>query len=420
MNANEQHDCIVIGGGPAGATAATLLAEWGHEVLLLEKATFPRYHIGESLMPQTFWIFKRLGVLNTLRASAYPRKQSVQFVNASGKESLPYYFTDRDPNEWSTTWQVWRDEFDRMMLDNARARGAVVREGVSVSKVLFEGSRAVGVVARRDGRDSEIAARIVIDATGSAAVLSNQLGIRSPDPKLKKASVYSYYEGAYRDEGRNAGATIIIHTPDRSGWFWFIPLPDDLTSVGIVAAPSYLCSGRGNDPAATLDEEIARAPAAAKRLEHARRVRDVFVTRDFSYRADRVAGDGWVLIGDAFGFLDPIYSSGVMFALKSGEMAADAIHEALEAGDLSAARLGRWGPTLNNGMQLIRRLVYAFYDPEFSFGRFMRAHPEQEDRLVRLLIGDVFNDEVGAIFDAMRDWTDLPELSPLVGGNGAT
>ncbi len=420
MNANEQHDCIVIGGGPAGATAATLLAEWGHEVLLLEKATFPRYHIGESLMPQTFWIFKRLGVLNTLRASAYPRKQSVQFVNASGKESLPYYFTDRDPNEWSTTWQVWRDEFDRMMLDNARERGAVVREGVSVSKVLFEGSRAVGVVARRDGRDSEIAARIVIDATGSAAVLSNQLGIRSPDPKLKKASVYSYYEGAYRDEGRNAGATIIIHTPDRSGWFWFIPLPDDLTSVGIVAAPSYLCSGRGNDPAATLDEEIARAPAAAKRLEHARRVRDVFVTRDFSYRADRVAGDGWVLIGDAFGFLDPIYSSGVMFALKSGEMAADAIHEALEAGDLSAARLGRWGPTLNNGMQLIRRLVYAFYDPEFSFGRFMRAHPEQEDRLVRLLIGDVFNDEVGAIFDAMRDWTDLPELTPLEADSGAT
>lgn len=420
MNANEQHDCIVIGGGPAGATAATLLAEWGHEVLLLEKATFPRYHIGESLMPQTFWIFKRLGVLNTLRASAYPRKQSVQFVNASGKESLPYYFTDRDPNEWSTTWQVWRDEFDRMMLDNARERGAVVREGVSVSKVLFEGSRAVGVVARQNGRESEIAARVVIDATGIAAVLSNQLGIRSPDPKLKKAAVYSYYEGAYRDEGRNAGATIIIHTPDRSGWFWFIPLPDDLTSVGIVAAPSYLCSGRGNDPAATLDEEIARAPAAAKRLEQARRVRDVFVTRDFSYRADRVAGDGWVLIGDAFGFLDPIYSSGVMFALKSGAMAADAIHEALEAGDLSAARLGRWGPTLNNGMQLIRRLVYAFYDPEFSFGRFMRAHPEQEDRLVRLLIGDVFNDEVGAIFDAMRDWTDLPELTPLEADSGAT
>ena len=139
----------------------------------------------------------------------------------------------------------------------------------------------------------------------------------------------------------------------------------------------------------------------------------VYVTSDFSYRARQVAGDGWVLIGDAFGFLDPVYSAGVMLALKSGEMAADAIHDALEAHDLSGERLGVFGPKLVGGMQFLRQLIYAFYDPRFSIGEFTRANPACRDRLVRMLIGDVFNDEVGTLFEVMRDWVDLPEAIPL-------
>lgn len=405
---SERYDCIVIGGGPAGATCATLLAGHGRRVLVLEKDRFPRHHIGESLMPHTYWTFKRLGMLEKLGASAFPRKESVQFVSASGRDSEPYFFTDRDPGDWSTTWQVRRDTFDRMMLDNARAHGAEVREGVRAQRVVFEGERAVGVVARDDAGTHDLRASVIVDATGVGALLSKQLGIRGSDPKLRNAAFYSYYRGAFRDEGRNAGATLIVHTPERNGWFWFIPLPDDVTSVGVVAPPGYLCSGRGDDPAAVLREEIENCPGALRRLEGATQIDRTYVCSDFSYRADRVAGDGWLLIGDAYGFLDPVYSSGLMLALKSGEWAADAIHESLAAGDVSAARLGVFAPRFVAGMELLRNLVYAFYDKDFSFSRFLAANPEYKDHLVRLLIGDVFNDEVGRIFDAMRDWTDLP------------
>ena len=409
------HDCVIIGGGPAGATAATLLADFGHRVLVLEKARFPRHHIGESLMPQTYFTFKRLGVLDRLRASAYPRKESVQFVSASGKQSQPFYFTDRDPGEWSTTWQVRRDDFDKMMLDNARAHGAEVREGVAVKQVLFEGDRAVGVRVVEGDSAEDIAAKVVVDASGQSAILGKQLDLRYPDARLSGASIYAYFTGTRRDEGRNAGATIIIHTADRKGWFWYIPLPDDVASVGLVAPSASLFSGRGADPLATLREELAACPGMAGRMAGAKCVSKAYVTSDFSYRSRKMAGDGWVLIGDAFGFLDPIYSSGVMLALKSGECAADAIHAGLESGDLSGKQLGTFGPGLVAGMDLIRQLVYAFYTKEFSFAEFNRRHPEYHDHLVRILIGDVFNDEVGEMFEAMGEVVDLPEPIELEG-----
>ncbi|MFQ5494184.1 MAG: NAD(P)/FAD-dependent oxidoreductase [Phycisphaerae bacterium] len=395
------YDCVVVGGGPAGATAAALIAERGHTVLVLERSRFPRHHIGESLMPQTYWTLERLGMLERLAASGFPRKQSVQFVSASGKDSQPYYFTDRDPGAHSITWQVRRDLFDEMMLDNACRRGAEVCFEASVSEVLLAGGRATGVTVRTAGTTRRINASVVVDATGMVGLLSRQLSIREADPELHNACIYAYYDGAVRDEGRNAGATIIIHTQDRKGWFWFIPLSGGVSSIGIVAPPAYLFDGRGGDPAATLDEEIRSCRGVERRLQRARRVDGPYVTSDFSYRSRRLAGDGWVMVGDAYGFLDPIYSSGVFFALTSGEMAADAIHEGLSSGDLSGESLGRFQGRLDGGMHMIRRLVHAFYDRSFSFGRFTRAHPRFQDHIVRLLIGDVFNDEVGEVFDAM-------------------
>ena len=409
MPSCETFDCLIIGGGPAGATVAALLAEKGHKTLLLEKGTFPRHHIGESLMPQTYWSFQRLGMLDKMKASGFPRKESVQFVSGSGKDSQPFYFTDRDPGEWSVTWQVSRPEFDLMMLDNAREHGAEVRQGALVREVLFDGSRAVGVKTVGDSGALECHASVIVDATGMSAVLSRRLGLRYPDAHLKKACIYAYFKGAQRDAGRNAGATIIIYTPDRQGWFWSIPLAGDVTSVGVVSAPDTLCAGRGDQPLVTVEEEIAACPGIARRLAGATRVSDAYVTSDFSYRSTTAAGDGWVLVGDAFGFLDPVYSSGVMLALKSGEFAADAICDCLEAGDFSARRLGAFAPTLVAGMQFIRQMVYAFYDPGFDFTDFLRAHPEYHDHLVRVLIGDVFGDDLGPLFDAMKQYVALPE-----------
>ncbi len=408
---NSSYECIVIGGGPAGSTAATLLADYGHKTLVLERSKFPRHHIGESLMPQTYWTFKRLGLLEKLKASDFVRKESVQFVSPDGRESSPFYFADRDPNEWSTTWQVRRAEFDAMLLANAREHGAEIREQASVREVLFEGQKAVGVRATIDGKTEEIRSQVVVDASGMSALLSRQLGLRYSDDQLKNAAIYAHYRGGYLDEGRNAGAIIVLHTRSGDGWFWYIPLKNDerLVSVGVVGPPGYLCAGRGDDPAVTLDEEIELCPGVQRRLEGAERVSKVYVTADFSYRSRRIAGDGWVLAGDAFGFLDPVYSSGVMLALRSGEYAADAVHEALLAGDVSGARLGRFGPRLAAGMHTIRQLVYAFYDRNFSIGRFVRKHPEFKDHIVRILIGDVFNDDVAEVFDSLGQTVALPE-----------
>ncbi len=410
---NQSYDCIIMGGGPAGATCATILAQHKRRVLVLEKSSFPRHHIGESLMPHTYWTFERLGMLDKLKASDFPRKQSVQFVNATGADSQPFYFPRWRNHPSSTTWQVPRGEFDKMMLDNAREHGAKAIEGVKVNRVLFdcdqiEGQRAIGVSATVDGESNEFFAPVIVDATGESAILSRQLRIRHGDAKLKNGAIYGYFKGAARDEGENAGATIIIHMPDREGWFWYIPLSNDITSVGVVAPPAFLFAGRGDDPQATMLEEIARTPGIARRLESATQVGKTYVTSDFSQTSSSIAGDGWVLIGDAFGFLDPVYSSGVMLALKSGEYAADTIHAALTDDDLSGTRLGSFGNEFIAGMQSLRNLVYTFYDRDFSFGDFAQAHPQYKDHLIRLLIGDVFNDEVNEIFDALGKFVDLP------------
>ncbi len=403
------YDVIVVGGGPSGATTGTLLAQYGHGVLLLERAKFPRHHIGESLMPQSYWTFKRLNFLDKLKGSDFVRKESVQFVSASGKDSAPFYFPDRDPNEWSSTWQVSRAKFDEMMLDNARQHGVEVIEQANVREVIFEGERATGVRVTVGGETRDIQAKVVVDATGQAGLISRQLKLRYGDEKLKNAVIYSYWKGAARDEGRNSGATLVIALPGKQGWFWYIPLEDNITSVGVVAPPDYLYNGRGDDAGAILEEEIANTPGLARRMVNAERVKQIYTTADFSYRSKRAAGDGWVLVGDAFGFLDPLYSSGVLLALKSGEFAADSIHEALKANDTSGARLGKHGNQLAIGMQRIRMFVYAYYDPTFSMGGFVRQYPHLKDAITRVLIGDVFKDDIHELFDTLAKHLVLPD-----------
>jgi flavin-dependent dehydrogenase len=395
------YDVVVIGGGPAGSTTSTLLAQRGYRVGLFERERFPRFHIGESLIPETYWVLKRLNMLPKMQRSQFVKKYSVQFVNASGKLSAPFYFQDNKPHECSQTWQVVRSEFDHMMLENAREHGVDAHEGVHVLDVLFEGDRAAGVRIREArGADREIRATVVVDASGQAALLQNRFRLRIWDPVLNKGAIWTYWQGAYRDAGRDEGATMVLQTADRSGWFWYIPLHDDIVSVGVVAPFDYLFKGRSGH-ARTYEEEVERCPAVKKRVSVGRRVTGYFVTRDYSYRSTRVAGDGWVLVGDAFGFLDPLYSSGVLLALKSGEFAADAIVEGIEAGDTSAAQLGKWGPQFNEGVDRMRRLVCEYYDG-FSFGRFVRAYPELRGTVTDLLIGDLFNDRVDRVWAPME------------------
>lgn len=397
----DELDVIVIGGGPAGSTASTLIAQQGYRVRLLERERFPRFHIGESLIPETYWVLKRLNMLPKMQASRFVKKYSVQFVTSSGKQSAPFYFWDNKPHECSQTWQVVRSEFDTMMLNNAREHGVDAREGVRVLDVLMNGERAVGVrVQEPDGGIRELFAKVIVDASGQTGIMMNKLKMRVWDPLLNKGAVWTYWEGAYRDTGKDEGATMVLQTSNRLGWFWYIPLHDNRVSVGVVAPFDYLFKGRGSHEQ-IYNEEVERCPAVAERVASARRITGYFATRDYSYRSERVAGDGWVVIGDAFGFLDPLYSSGVLLALKSGEMAADAICDGLRNGDTSAARLGHWGPLLNQGIDRMRRLVCEYYEG-FSFGNFVRNFPDLRGKVTDLLIGDLFTDKVDVVWGPME------------------
>ncbi|MGB8852124.1 MAG: NAD(P)/FAD-dependent oxidoreductase [Pirellulales bacterium] len=399
-------DVIVIGGGPSGTATATLVAQQGHSVRLLEREHFPRYHIGESLIPETFWVLDRLGILPKLRQSSFVKKHSVQFVSEHGRLSEPFYFADHKPHESSQTWQVLRQEFDQLMLDHAREHGVDVREGVRVLEVIFEGTRAVGVRTVDDaGRHEEMRARVIVDAAGQSCVIQDRLGLREWDPVLKKAAIWNYWKGAYRDRGRDEGATMVMQTEGKKGWFWYIPLHDDVISVGVVAPYDYLFTGRDTkDIEKIYFEEVARCPGVQPRIASAERAGPFRVAKEYSYRSREVAGDGWVLVGDAFGFLDPLYSSGVLLALKSAACAADAINEGLARNDTCAAQLGKWGPDYIAGMERMRRLVCEFYDG-LNFGRFVRENQDRKGLVTDVLIGDLFKpdiDELWPLMDAMK------------------
>jgi flavin-dependent dehydrogenase len=395
-------DVVVIGGGPAGSTTSTLLAQAGLKVRLFEREHFPRFHIGESLIPDTYWVLKRLNMLDKMKKSEFTVKVSVQFVNQRGRMSEPFYFTDHRPHECSSTWQVLRSEFDLMMLRNAAEHGVDVNEGVRVREVIFEGDQAVGVrVQYEDGRKEEVRARVVVDASGQSAMLGNKFKLLEKDQHLKKGAVWTYWKGAHREPGRDGGATLVVQTPGKKGWFWWIPLHNDVTSVGIVRAFDELFAG-GKDHETIFNEEVEGCVDIKRRLSQGERCDRYFATKDYSYRAERCAGDGWVLVGDAHGFLDPLYSSGVLLALKSGSLAADAIIEGLEKNDVSAAQLGQWGPDFNEGMDRMRRLVCAYYDG-FSFGAFVRKHPEYKGHLTDLLIGNLWQEGVGDVFPLMDE-----------------
>src|ERR1051325_8253767 len=407
---NNTYDVIVMGGGPAGSSVAGILAREGRQVILFEKEIFPRHHIGESLMTDTYWTFRRLGVLEKLRQSPFVRKYSVQFANAAGKESRPFYFFEAVHHESAVTWQVTRAQFDHLLIDHAAEQGAVVHQGVLVKQVLFEGDQAVGVeVQMQDGTREQFFANVIVDATGQAAMLSNKFRWRVRDPKLKKAVLYSYFKGAHREPDLNGGETLVLRTePGSGGWFWYIPLENDITSVGIVADPEYLVQGRGQDLAKIFQEEIDKCEPVRRRVAPGTRVDKIYSILDYSYRSKQNAGNGFILIGDAYGFLDPIYSSGVLLALKMAELAADAIHDAFNHDDFSAARLGQYQAKLDRGIESMRKLVYAFYNEGFSFSQFLKKYPEQRVNVISLLIGDVFRDGVDEVYGPMSDFAEIP------------
>jgi flavin-dependent dehydrogenase len=404
IRSENQYDVIVIGGGPSGSAAATLLAKRGFKVVVYERDHFPRFHVGESLIPYCYPVLEKLGLLPKMKSSHFTKKYGVQFINEHGKLSEPFRFEEYDPHERSQTWQVLRSEFDQMLVEHARESGVTVHEGARVLDVLSEGSRVVGVKVRCEGEEEkEVRASVVIDASGQSSLLIDRFNLRVWDKDLRKAAIWTYWKGATREPGLDAGGTIVIQTQEKKGWFWYIPLHDDVVSVGVVANFDYLFRNRDSkDPEVIYNEEVERCPGVKPRIAGAERVKDYFVQKEYSYKAKQGGGDGWVLAGDAYGFLDPLYSSGVLLALTSADVVSQAVGDALEANDPSEARLRVWEPEYNKAMDRMRNLVMAFYDG-LNFGKLVRRYPDKKNLITDILIGNLFDERVDELWPLIEE-----------------
>ncbi len=411
MSEQNKFDAIIIGGGPAGSSAAAILAEKGHRVLVLEREKFPRYHVGESLLPFTFQPLQRLGLIEKMRASQFVKKYSVQFVSPSGKASQPFYFNTRYSDDIAQTWQVLRSEFDEMLLNNARERGAIVREEMTVTEFLKDGEKIIGVRAKnKSGEVEEFFAPITLDCTGKESFAAVRNGWRITDPELKKVAIWTYYKGAKRDSGIDEGTTTVAFVPEK-GWFWYIPQHNDMVSVGIVAEGKYLTRDGVKDLAQIFAREVEQNLWIKKYLSSGQQVGEFFVTNEFSFHAKFCASEGLLLCGDAFCFLDPVFSSGLMLAMKSGVMAGEEVSKAIGENNFSPARFSDYGKNLREGIENMRKLVYAFYNPNFSFRKLTDKYPDLAGDVTDCLSGDV-NKDFSKLWKAVSEFAEVPENLP--------
>lgn len=416
------YDVVVCGGGPGGSTAASFLARGGVRVALFERERFPRFHIGESLLPYNVPLFARLGVLEKLEAAGPQVKYGARFYHQGTDQSRIVRFADAFDGAPGSAFQVKRAEFDALLLGHARDSGVRVFEATRVEEVLFEGERAVGVSVRpADGATAaEVRAKAVVDATGRDALLSRRLGGRRKDPALDRSAAFAHFDGFRRAEGPEGGDIVVVTTPD--GWWWLIPFSDGTVSVGVVM-PSALFAKREGTVAELFESRIAATPEVKDLLDGHGRVGEVRAIPDYSYRTPRTSGDGFCLVGDAACFLDPVFSSGVLLAMSSGEMAAEAIGRALSLrGRVDAADFRAMERTHGRAIARFSRFVHGFYTPHVLETFYAESPvPLVTGAVTTVLAGAVFRPSLKARLGAAAFYlaTGLVRLRQRVKGRGA-
>jgi flavin-dependent dehydrogenase len=389
----ESCDIAIIGGGPAGSTSATLLVRRGFRVVLLEKAHHPRFHIGESLLPMNLPVFERLGVADKVRAlGVYKPGADFEADNERGYNN--FEFSRALGASPPHAYQVWRQDFDRMLFEHARDHGAITREGHEVIEVRQSGPRDSRLQVRTDdGAQYELQARYVVDASGRDALLSAHRHLRRKNAQHQSAAIFGHFRGAQPRAGADAG-NISIYNFDH-GWMWMIPLPNGVMSVGAVCRPDYLKRRRGRTVEFLL-ETLQQNPALWHRLEHAELVgNEVRVTGNYSYDSRRMGGPGWILVGDAFAFLDPVFSSGVYLAMSGAEQAAAVVEASLREPASERSLLRRLERRQRAGMRRFSFFIYRFNNPVMRWlFRNPHNHWNLERALISMLAGDLFDTPV--------------------------